>query len=64
LAVTGGLICAILIQIKIACRQHASASTLQEFYARSTSMMDIVMIAIGFVFFALSIGYVYACDRL
>jgi K+-transporting ATPase KdpF subunit len=26
-------------------------------------MMDIVMIAIGFVFFALSIGYVYACDR-
>jgi len=27
-------------------------------------MMDIVMIAIGFAFFALSIGYVYACDRL
>jgi hypothetical protein len=64
LAVTGGFICADLIQIKIACRQQASASTLQEFYARSTSMMDIVMIAIGFVFFALSIGYVYACDRL
>jgi len=27
-------------------------------------MMDIVMLAIGFVFFALSIAYVYACDRL
>jgi len=27
-------------------------------------MMDAVMIAIGLVFFALSIGYVYACDRL
>ena len=27
-------------------------------------MMDVVMLAIGFVFFALSIGYVYACDRL
>jgi len=27
-------------------------------------MMDIVMLAIGFVFFTLSIGYVYACDRL
>jgi hypothetical protein len=27
-------------------------------------MLDLVMLAIGFVFFALSIGYVYACDRL
>jgi len=27
-------------------------------------MMDIVMLAIGLVFFALSIAYVYACDRL
>jgi hypothetical protein len=25
-------------------------------------MLDLVMLAIGFVFFALSIGYVYACD--
>jgi hypothetical protein len=31
---------------------------------RSTSMMDVVMLAIGFVFFALSIVYVYACDQL
>jgi len=27
-------------------------------------MMDVVMLAIGFAFFALPIGYVYACDRL
>jgi len=27
-------------------------------------MMDVVVLAIGFVFFALSIVYVYACDRL
>jgi len=27
-------------------------------------MMDVVMMAIGFLFFALSIAYVYACDRL
>jgi len=27
-------------------------------------MMDVVMLAIGLVCFALSIGYVYACDRL
>jgi len=26
--------------------------------------MDMIMLAIGLVSFALSIGYVYACDRL
>jgi hypothetical protein len=32
--------------------------------ARSIPMMDAAMLAIGFVFFALSIAYVYACDLL
>jgi len=27
-------------------------------------MMDIAMLVIALVFFALSIGYVYACNRL
>jgi hypothetical protein len=27
-------------------------------------MMDVIMLAIAAVFFALSIGYVYACERL
>jgi hypothetical protein len=27
-------------------------------------MMDAVMLAIAIAFFVLSIGYVYACDRL
>ena len=27
-------------------------------------MLDILMLAIGLGFFALSIGYAYACDRL
>jgi len=27
-------------------------------------MMDIIMLVIAFVFFALSIGYVFACDQL
>jgi len=27
-------------------------------------MVDVVMLAIAFAFFALSIAYVYACDRL
>jgi hypothetical protein len=31
---------------------------------RSIPMMDVVMLAIAFAFFALSIAYVYACDLL
>jgi hypothetical protein len=31
---------------------------------RSISMMDILMLALGFGFFALAIGYTYACERL
>jgi hypothetical protein len=31
---------------------------------RELFMMDVVMLAIGVAFFALSIGYVYACDLL
>jgi hypothetical protein len=32
--------------------------------SRSTAMMDAVMLAIGFGFFAASIAYAYACDWL
>jgi len=32
--------------------------------SRSIPMMDVVMLAIGLGFFALSIAYVYACDEL
>ena len=39
-------------------------STFQLHRARSSEMLDIIMLAIGLAFFALSIGYVYACDRL
>ena len=31
---------------------------------RSNSMMDILMLALGAAFFALAIGYTYACERL
>jgi hypothetical protein len=27
-------------------------------------MLDVVMLVLGFSFFALSVGYAYACDRL
>jgi hypothetical protein len=32
--------------------------------ARSSEMLDIIMLAIGLGFFTVSIAYVYACDRL
>jgi hypothetical protein len=37
---------------------HLSASR------KEHPMMDVIMLGIGFVFFALSVGYVLACDRL
>ncbi|MGB6539996.1 MAG: hypothetical protein WBF03_03865 [Xanthobacteraceae bacterium] len=51
-----------MICIKAARGDIASASNKD--FIRSTSMMDVVVLAIGLVIFALSIGYVYACDRL
>jgi len=31
---------------------------------KEQAMLDLIMLAIGLGFFALSIGYTYACDRL
>jgi hypothetical protein len=31
---------------------------------RSIPMLDILMVALGLGFFALAIGYTYACERL
>jgi hypothetical protein len=30
----------------------------------SIQMLDLLMVAIGLAFFALSVGYAYACERL
>ena len=37
---------------------------LQPVTAMELSMMDFIMLAIGLAFFAVSVGYCYACDRL
>ena len=29
-----------------------------------SSMMDVLMVALALAFFAVSVGYAYACDRL
>jgi len=33
-------------------------------FARERSMLDLILIAGGLGFFALSVGYAFACDRL
>jgi len=43
----------------IAFRSAAAHSTEGDF-----PMLDILMVIIALAFFALSVGYVYACDRL
>jgi hypothetical protein len=42
----------------------AALACARQFLIWSIPMLDAVMMAIAFAFFALSIAYVYACDRL
>jgi hypothetical protein len=42
----------------------ASAKYMRANAGRSIQMMDLLMLAIGLGFFALSVGYAYACERL
>jgi hypothetical protein len=53
-----------LIDIKVACAATGRLTRVVQRLARSLSMLDVIMLAIAFVFFALSIAYVYACDQL
>jgi len=43
-----------------ACLLHAAQSA----PGGALKMLDIIMLGLGLGFFALSIGYVYACDQL
>jgi hypothetical protein len=45
-------------------RAAQSPSRRTQFIARSIPMLDVVLIAAALGFFALSIGYTIACDRL
>jgi hypothetical protein len=57
------LLCAPLMQVKAVPGRWAFAGILQNFVWSST-MMDVVMVALAVGFFAVSIAYVYACERL
>lgn len=48
----------------IACRNPVNGCAEHLGATRSIAMMDILMLALGFAFFALAIGYAYACERL
>ena len=50
---------------------HIASLSLQSYlrvcsgpFERERYMLDFIMLAMGLVFFALAIGYSYACDRL
>jgi hypothetical protein len=53
-----------LSEIEIARRHEASTAALRNLLLGAFAMMDVVMLALAFLFFTLSIAYVYACDRL
>jgi hypothetical protein len=38
--------------------------TFAQIFQRNSSMLDVLMVALALGFFALSVGYAYACDRL
>jgi hypothetical protein len=40
-------------------RYHARSNLVED-----SSMLDVLMVALALGFFALSVGYAYACDRL
>jgi hypothetical protein len=42
-----------------ACKDYAAIP-----FAWSMQMMDVIMVALGLAFFAVSVGYTMACDRL
>jgi hypothetical protein len=53
-----------LTQVKIVPRLSATPARTELFIARSIHMLDLILLAIGLGFFALSVGYTIACDRL
>jgi hypothetical protein len=41
-----------------------AAKNCSETRATEQTMLDVILIALGLCFFALSVGYAHACDRL
>jgi len=53
-----------LTYIKAAPREEPPSARTEPCIARSTHMLDVILVAAAVAFFALSVGYTIACDRL
>ncbi len=53
-----------VMSVELAAGQTLSAGHRNRQSPGASKMLDVVMLAIGLGFFALSVGYAYACDRL
>ena len=51
-------------QLSPASELICSAASVGIGFARERSMLDLIMLGLGLGFFALSVGYAFACDRL
>jgi hypothetical protein len=53
------------MRVKMAHRHgYPLRRTAPDAYPKEHPMLDVIMLAIGLGFFALAVGYTYACDRL
>jgi len=48
----------------IAACGHVATTRPHSAHTRSKQMMDLAMVALALAFFALSVGYTIACDRM
>jgi hypothetical protein len=46
------------------CPNLSEADLSEAHLSEDSSMLDVLMVALAFGFFALSVGYAYVCDRL
>ena len=49
--------------VNVPSRANRSAAR-KRAWEKEHPMLDVILLALGLVFFALSVGYAYACDRL
>jgi hypothetical protein len=52
------------MHVKMVHRNRLTNFNATDRIGRDRTMLDVIMLAIGLGFFALSVAYTYACDRL
>jgi len=54
----------LILRNAVACKGTLAIYTVQWAPGGALKMLDIIMLGLGLGFFALSVGYTYACDQL